>query len=267
MRIFCWAFYILNFTWCSAQDQLVLPSERLPGNDTIWVFKPADYHINQLYPTVYLMHGLGGKYSSWSNLVNLQNYADKYRFIIVCPDGFNDSYYLNSPLIKNSQFETFFIQELYPYILKKYAIDSSKIFISGLSMGGTGAFYIFLRNPQLFLSAASTSGVFDLNLTGSRYKSLSRLLGPYNSNKKRFDKYSVINLLDNLKGSDKQILFDCGTKDPFYKCNNDFRQKCDELGINATYISQPGSHNSRYWKKAIKQHFNFFNSLIENSEQ
>ncbi len=267
MRIYCFVLCILTYVQCSAQDELVLSSDRLPGNDTVWIFKPAGYTTNQKFPVVYLLHGLGGKYDSWNKLVNLQDYADIYGFMIICPDGFTDSYFFDSPLIKNSKFETFFTKELYPFILKKYAVDSSKIFITGLSMGGAGAMYLFIRNQQLFLGAGSTSGVFNLNDSGSKYKSLSRLLGDYLSNQKRFNEYSVINLLANLKGSDKQIIFDCGRNDPFYKSNNELNVKCDELGINATYISQPGTHNHTYWKKAIKQHFDFFRSLVDDSEK
>lgn len=230
MRLFFLVIIALNFAMLSAQDEVIYYSGKIPGNDTVWVFKPSDYNVSQKYPAIYLLHGISGKYSSWSRLVNLQEYADYYQFIIICPDGFFDSYYLNSPLIENSQFESFFTDELYPQILGKYMIDSSKIFITGLSMGGAGAMYLFLRNHKLFLSAGSTSGVLDLNYSKSKRKLLG-LLGNYTNHKQVFNDYSAIAFLENIQETDKQIIFDCGTEDHLYECNNMFRKKCDELKI------------------------------------
>jgi S-formylglutathione hydrolase FrmB len=260
----CIAFFLfLHLSFLSAQDQQILKSNLIPGDDTIWVFKPSLYDKSASYPAVYMLHGRGGNYRSWNELVNLQDYADKYRFIIICPDGFSDSYYLNSPFDTTWQYESFFTEELYPKMLESYPVDKSRIFITGLSMGGSGAMYLFLKHPEMFLSAGSSSGVMDLNHSGNKLTSLSRLLGDYNSNQQLFDRYSPVNLLQNIEGSDKQILFDCGTDDHLYECNNAFRKRCDELKIKATYISRPGSHESWYWQKYIRYHFDFFSMLNE----
>ena len=246
----------------SAQDQLVFNSDHLCGNDTVWVFKPSSYDSLKKYPAVYMLHGWSGDYKSWSGLIDLHKYADDYQFIIICPDGF-DSYFLESPIRSDYHYETFFKDELYPEMLKKYAIDSSKIFITGLSMGGEGAMYLFLRNPDLFLSAGSTSGVMDLSHSGYRDKCLSKLLGNYASHHDVFAANSPVNLLGNIKKSGKQIIFDCGRDDHLYQCNNTFKEKCDSLKIDATYIQQPGGHDIQYWKKSIPRHFVFFKMLIE----
>ena len=256
--------FLLSFHYIllSAQDQLVLKSNLIPGDDTVWVFKPLSYDTSECYPAIYMLHGIWGNYRSWDELINLQEYADKYRFIIICPDGFSDSFYLNSPVDTNWQFESFFTDILYPKMLEQYSINESKIFITGLSMGGTGAMHIFLKNPDLFLSAGSTSGVMDLNYSSCKYTSLSRILGDYDSNRQLFKSHSPVNLLQEIMGTDKHILFDCGSEDYLYESNNAFRKKCDELKIQATYISRPGKHERTYWQKSINYHFDFFNSLI-----
>jgi putative tributyrin esterase len=79
-------------------------------------------------------------------------------------------------------------------------------------------------------------------------------------------KYSVIQNIDKLAGTSKEIIFDCGADDFFYKSNNALKQKCDSLKIKATYISQPGSHNAKYWKKSIKQQFDFFASQLNKTD-
>jgi putative tributyrin esterase len=263
VNLFITFIFSLNVILLTAQDQLILKSDLIPGDDTIWIFKPIAYNSADYYPAIYMLHGLNGNYSSWNELVRMQEYSDKYQFIIICPDGFSDSYYLNSPVDSNSQFESFFADVLYPKMIEFYSIDKSKIFITGLSMGGSGAMSIFLRHPELFLSAGSTSGVMDLNFSQNKFKSLSCLLGDYHSNRKVFDSFSPVNLLYHIQGSDKSIIFDCGSEDYLYECNNSFRKKCDELKINATYIVQPGKHERSYWQKSIHYHFEFFNSLLE----
>lgn len=245
------------------QDQLIYKYEYLPGNDTVWIFKPGNYDTLKDYPVLYLLHGWSGNYKQWSELVDLQYYSDELDFLIVCPDGFYDSFYLNSPKIKNSQFESFFIDILYPSIISNYSVDKERIFISGLSMGGGGAMFLFLRHSQLFLSAGSTSGLMDLSYSGNRDKKLSELLGEYSANKEIFDQFSPINMLVNIKGSGKEIIFDCGTSDHLFDCNERFKSECDKNGIKATYITGPGNHNKEYWKKSIIYHFMFFKKLAE----
>lgn len=261
MKLFITLLLSLQIFPLSAQEQHILKSNLIPGNDTVWVFKPMSYNNSLHFPAIYLLHGVTGNYRSWSELVNLQEYADKYRFIIICPDGFSDSYYLNSPVDTSWQIERFFSDVLYQKMLEIYSIDSTRIFITGLSMGGTGSMYIFLKNPGLFLSAGSTSGIMDLNHSSYKYTSISRMLGDYDSNRHLFDMHSPVNLLQNATGTGKHLFFDCGSEDHLYESNNAFRKKCDELKIKATYISRPGKHEETYWLKSIQYHFDFFYSL------
>ncbi|NJK86177.1 MAG: prolyl oligopeptidase family serine peptidase [Bacteroidales bacterium] len=190
-----WIFLLLLMFFygiSQGQKQHIFSSGFLPGNDTVWVFQPKNYSKAHNFPVVYLLHGWSGNYSGWSKLADLQNYADDYGFIVVCPDGFYDSYYLNSPEIKNIQFESFFTGVLYPAINRLYSTDTSKIFISGLSMGGYGAMALFMNNPELFLSAGSTSGVMDLSYSSQRDKRLSELLGEYQTHKEIFFQHSPL---------------------------------------------------------------------------
>jgi putative tributyrin esterase len=254
--------FVVSFGW--AQDMLVIPSDNLKAADTILVYKPESYLTKkkQKYPVLYLLHGHGGNYQSWSTITDLQKMADEYQFLIVCPDGLKKSWYINSPKEDSTQYETFFIKELIPAIAKKYAEDSSKLLIAGNSMGGYGAMWLFLKHPDLFLSAGSTSGVLNLRFSANK-KTLSYLLGDYSEDNTLFDDYSPINLLKNIAGTDKAIIFDSGTEDYLYITSQQFRQKCDELKIKATYIAQPGAHTGSYWSKSILQQFQFFKDIID----
>lgn len=254
---------VLVFTQISfAQEQLVYQSKNLPKPDTTWVFKPKKYKKLQKMPVIYLLHGYSGNYKQWNNIMDAQKYADEYGFIVVCPDGLFSSWYLNSPAKPNSQFETFFFEELYPDVKKRYKIDEQNIFITGLSMGGHGALYLFIKQPALFSAAGSTSGAVRL-IDGFGKYALADLLGNPSREDERWNSYSVYSNIDKLKNSNKPIIFDCGAADIFYEANNLLKQKCDKLKLNATYVSQPGGHNKSYWAKSIKQQFDFFKSHIK----
>ncbi|WP_051189428.1 alpha/beta hydrolase [Daejeonella oryzae] len=244
-----------------AQDTLIYKSEYLSKPDTVLIFKPQNFSPAKSLPLVYLLHGYGGNYNQWNSIIDAQKQADKYGFILVCPDANLNSWYINSPVKSKSQFQNFFFSELYPDILKKYHPNQKQIFISGLSMGGQGALNLFIQKPELFLSAGSSSGVMDLKKSSDKY-GLTSLIGP-STEAGLWDDFSVLKLVEKLKGSEKPFIFDCGTLDPFHRGNVDLMEKCATLNLAATFISQPGKHDRQYWKKSIEKHFDFFTALIK----
>ncbi|MGF1926063.1 MAG: alpha/beta hydrolase, partial [Bacteroidia bacterium] len=189
-------------------------------NDSVLVYTPKNYHKDQKYPVLYLLHGHSATYKAWSKLADLQALSTQYEFIVVCPDGLKKSWYINSPHPDSLQYESFFIKELLPRIQQDYAVDTTKYFITGASMGGFGAMYLFTSYPNLFLSAGSTSGVLNLRHSGFKKTTLSYLLGEYSEDNKLFDKYSPTSRLRLIEGLNKTIIFDCGTEDYLYKANN-----------------------------------------------
>jgi putative tributyrin esterase len=245
-----------------SQEQFIYLSKNLPKADTTWVFKPKNYKKLDKLPIMFLLHGYSGNYKQWNNIMDAQKYADEYGFIIICPDGLFSSWYLNSPVKADWQFETFFFNELYPDIKSKYKVDDKNVFISGLSMGGHGALYLFIKGPDLFSGAGSTSGGIKLSDGFGKF-GLGDLLGNPPTDSELWKKFSVIENINQLKGNEKPIIFDCGSSDMFYVANNQLKQKCDELKLNATYISQPGGHNKAYWAKSIKQQFEFFKNQLK----
>lgn len=116
---------------------------------------------------VYLLHGYGGNETTWPSLKpELKDYADRENLIFVCPNGEN-SWYWDSPLNEDSQFETFVSRELVSYVDGHYRTLPSreKRAITGLSMGGHGAYgwpyAIRMFSERRAVRAADwTSGLF-----------------------------------------------------------------------------------------------------------
>ncbi|MDP4175648.1 MAG: alpha/beta hydrolase family protein [Bacteroidota bacterium] len=253
--------FALCFSSIFAQEKLILSSDIVPHADTSLVFVPKDYNGTSNYPLLFMLHGWSGNYNQWNDVTGgLQSYADKYKFIIICPDGFYDSWYLDSPVKANSQFETFFFKTLVPNLFDKYKIDKSRIFITGLSMGGHGAMTLLLKHPDFFKSAGSTSGILDITAFPDRWSMLNAL-GKYSEKPDNWTKNSALFLIKNIKGLDKELIIDCGTEDFAYNVNKAFNEKCIETKIKITFISQPGAHTREYWKSTIDNHFRFFARL------
>jgi S-formylglutathione hydrolase FrmB len=208
-----------------------------------------------------MLHGWSGHSTKWNEVVNLDSVAKKDGFIIACPDAFYDSWYIDSPVKKNSQIEKFFFEKLIPELFEKYNIDKHNIFITGISMGGHGAIYYFLKHPDFFKSAGSTSGILDITQFPDNW-SLPQVLGPYTSNKEIWQNNSDIYLLKNLKEKNKKILVDCGTEDFAFNVNRAFTDSCNAAGIPVEFITSPGTHSLDYWRRSILYHFKFFKEMV-----
>ncbi len=238
-----------------------MKASTIPDTDTVLVFTPEGYDpANKSYPAVILLHGHNGNYQQWDKIMHAQQYANEYGFILICPDGFRDSWYINSPVQKDHQYADFFFKYLIPSLKQKYRIDANNLFITGLSMGGHGALYLYSQRPDLFRSAGSTSGLLDLRTASDRY-GLTDVLGDLGQNQVTWIRLSVMGNTEKIAAAKKEIIVDCGTEDRFYTVNNDFRNVCLDLHIPATFISQPGNHDRTYWRKSIRQHFDFFKRI------
>jgi len=255
-------FLVVTLLWKSfPQTTLVFDYEKIPYPDTCLVFLPENYAENSKYPLLFLLHGWSGDYKQWNEIINLSDISNQYGFIVVCPDGFYDSWYINSPVNKKSQYEDFFFNILLREIIIKYNIDTSNIFISGLSMGGFGAFNLFFNRPDLFKSAGRSSGVLDITAFPGNW-GMDKIIGDFATTPEFYLKFTLINRLESIKSLGKEIIFDCGTEDRIFEVNRLFFEKCRELKIPVTFISQPGRHDKDYWRKAVKKQIRFFYELI-----
>ncbi len=118
------------------------------------VVLPTNYRSSNektFYPVIYLLHGLTGHFDNWTDKTKLAEYAAKYNFIIVTPEG-NNGWYTDSASVPNDKYESYIIQELIPEIDKNYRTlkDKKHRVIAGLSMGGYGSIKFGLKYPEMF---------------------------------------------------------------------------------------------------------------------
>lgn len=223
---------------------------------------------DQNLPVLYLLHGAYGDYRDWVTKVPaIKTYANQHNMIIVCPDGHPFSWYLDSPVDKNFRYETFLSKELIHAVDQKYPTISSKKgrAITGLSMGGHGAFYLAFRNQNLFGAAGSMSGGMNHVLFANKKNyELNKRLGTYKDHPENWIDNSIINMTDLIIGKDLKIYFDCGIDDFFYQTNVDLHHKMLQQNIPHDYTERTGKHSWDYWSNSIKYHLLFFDNFFQN---
>jgi S-formylglutathione hydrolase FrmB len=217
----------------------------------------------QRCPTIYLLNGYDGNEKQWPGIKSdLPKIADEKGIIFVCPDGKN-SWYLDSPLDKTSQYETFISVELIQYIDKNYQTlaDRKHRAITGLSMGGHGALFNAFRHKDVFGAVGSTSGAVDIRQRGDNY-GLVHLLGDITKNPKNWESLSILNQIEKVANGDLAIIFDCGVSDFTFPLNEALNKALWKKGIDHEYITRQGNHNAGYWRNAIDYHILFFSKFF-----
>ncbi len=240
-------------------DTLRVYSQSMQKEIKALIVVPESMPGKAALPVVYLLHGYSGHFSDWAKHMDLGKLADHYHLFLVCPEGDYNSWYFDSPIQKDSQYETHIIKELLPYVEARYRVRRQKEgrAITGLSMGGHGALYLAIRHPDRFGAVGSMSGVVDLLYSTKRWE-IAKKLGSYTQYPKRWETHSVTNMVDALKAGQLKVLIDCGVDDPFSAINRVFHQKLLKANVAHTYIERPGGHSWEYWTNALEYHLLFF---------
>lgn len=262
MRFIVGFLCIINVMFVEGQELFTLHSSYLSAVDSGYVYVPKGRNTDRQLPVVYVLHSHGANYKSLSNFVDFQELSNRYGFVVVCPDGLRNSWFFDSPHAGGPQFGKFLTEELMPFIQMKYHTNAHQSFITGVSMGGHGALWLFFNYATFFRSAGSSSGVVNLRHSAFKKTTLAEHLGEYSPENILFDSFSITNNVHKIRGTGKSFIFDCGTEDYLYGANKSLRDSCDHLKIQATYIAQPGAHTSGYWARTIPAHFAYFYNLI-----
>jgi S-formylglutathione hydrolase FrmB len=246
--------------WGGKTETVEIFSHTMNKNIPAIIVTPDSYgYENDSIPVILLLHGYGGDYTNWSSKTELRHRADEYNIIFVCPDGSRNSWYMDSPLDSTIQYETFFINELIPWINKNFR--SSHLGITGLSMGGHGALYLAIRHPKLFDAVSSMSGGVDLTFSTVKWE-ITKMLGSIESFPNRWHSNSIVNMVESIPKGFIPVLIDCGYDDFFIDLNRTLHHRMVEKNISHIYVEKPGGHSWNYWVNALDEHLQFFENAF-----
>lgn len=260
-----WAFASVQ---ASVVDTIQTFSPSMQKNIKSVVITPDNYKSAKELPVVYLLHGYSGNHLDWINKAKgFEKAADQYGIIIVCPDGGFGSWYFDSPVDPTSKYETFISDELIKSVDLKYKTIKNRKgrAITGLSMGGHGALYLAFRHQDVFGAAGSMSGGVDIRPFPNNWEIFKRL-GTYSEQPERWEKNTVINMLNLLSPDSLAIIIDCGSEDFFYKVNENLHQQLLYRNIPHDFITRPGGHTWPYWTNAIKFQMLFMSNYFNTAK-
>ena len=230
------------------------------------VVLPFEYNRSKpkTYPVIYLLHGLTGHFDNWTDKTKLADYAAKYNYIIVTPEG-NNGWYSDSSTVPNDKYESYIVQELIPEIDKKFRTiaDRNHRVIAGLSMGGYGSIKFGLKNPEMFALVGSFSGALgaasltekEVGMKGAIAESILGVYGAADSEtRKQNDAFKIIREMpaDRIKNL-PFIYLDCGTEDFLFQSNRDFVNLLVEKKVRHEFRQLPGAHDWKFWDAQIQE--------------
>ncbi|MDM5339189.1 alpha/beta hydrolase family protein [Fictibacillus enclensis] len=275
--------------------EIVLDSPALGKQTPLRVLLPKDYDedTKKKYPVLYMLHGCCGDYKSWTVAGDIENMTKDFPLVIVMPDagrGGSYSNWYNDGTYGKPEWETYHINELIPWVEQSYRVKHTREgrAIAGLSMGGFGSLSYAARHPDLFLAAASFSGVVNTNLDPDFLDKTifqnqenvppGTVWGDRANHEIIWRSHNPWDLAENLAGMDLSIYtgtgeaggpLDGGVASPVeeicYSMSTSMHNRLEELGIPHDWNSYgPGSHTWGYWKRDLAQTMPRFMTLFEH---
>lgn len=224
----------------------------------------------QTYKTIYILHGYSGNpdRTYQQDIPDLTGKAQKYNTIYVLANGNFNSWYVDSPVDKTSQYQTFIGKELVEYIDANYPTVKDRKFrgILGWSMGGYGALNIGVFYANTFSIVGSSCGALDFNRFGENFQNyqVDKVLGDFKDLPKQYFTFDKTN---EMKLANQFYILDCGTEDAqMIDMNRDFHQLLTHQKIEHLYTESPGGHDPKYWNKSLSNQLALFDVYF-NAQQ
>jgi S-formylglutathione hydrolase FrmB len=142
---------------------LTVRSKAMQGSVPVRVILPKSWKSDRrrTFPALYMLHGGGDDYTSWTRETDLEELAENSEALVVMPEagrfGYYSDWYVGTP-----RWETFHTVELVRLMERQFRAGSTRAVV-GLSIGGFGALNYTARHPGLFRYAASMSSYVDLD--------------------------------------------------------------------------------------------------------
>lgn len=197
-----------------------------------------------LYPVLYLLHGMGNNHMQWNAYTNIELFAEERNIAVVSISAENKSY-IN---IGGEKFYDFLDKELPDFICGMFPVStrSEDTYIAGLSMGGCGALVHALSNPDKYRAVGAFSAALGMN--PAELLGLDQELAP---------EYNPEILADKLIQDDRRfpsVYLACGQKDFLLNVNKMFYNKLKGADIEVTWDNlEEYGHEWRFWNIEIER--------------
>ncbi len=169
----------------------------------IQIYFPKNYKRGENIRTIIALHSYNSNERDWETNTSIEYLADKYNFVIVCPNMkkslYETSYYNDTTYKWNIIPGGVFVGEvLVNYLNRNFSLayEKGKTAIMGVTVGAHGAI-LMASKYDAFGAAAGISGYYDPTIMSSS-NMIASVYGNYNKNKQRWE-----NDDNNLKLAEK----------------------------------------------------------------
>ncbi len=256
-------------------------SEALNCSMRFAVYLPQDALENNVCPTLYFLSGLTCTEQNFIQKSGFQRFANRYNIIVVCPDtsprgkdvadderywlGQGASFYVNAteaPYNKHFHMYDYIADEL-PTIVENNFPTNGRQSISGHSMGGFGALYIGLSNPDNYDAISAFSPIVSPKNSEWGKDALPTYFG------KNTELFDVIDPCELVKKAEKHlpILIDQGSNDEFLANNlkTELLEYASKVANYPIKINRRDGYDHSYYfiQSYIMEHFAFHAEYLD----
>lgn len=240
---FCELRYFSNVLGMQTAANVILPSLEQP--------KP--------YAVMFLLHGLSDDHTMWSRRTSIERYVENLPLMVVMPNG-GRGFYTDAD--QGFAYGKAIGEELPQVVRNYFPVTDHGWAITGLSMGGYGAFRLALRYSDLFRSAVSHSGALHFGHYPNEgdddwSREMSRIVGPQPAGSDH-DLFHLAASCANLPA----LRFDCGVDDFLIDSNREYHRYLEAQAIAHEYEEFPGDHNWAYWDEHVQQAIQFHHAKL-----
>ena len=227
---------------------------------------PSRVPPERKWPVVYLLHGGGADFHSWTNDSDVAQFAEK-GFVFVMPEG-NSSYYINAAERAQHKYEDYIVNDLITDAESRFPIAANRNqrAVIGVSMGGFGAINLSLRHPDLFVFVGALSPAIDVPSRPFSIKRIgqwrehSSIFGPWGSETRRAnDPYLVVRTVDPARMP--YLYLSCGEQEGLLPANRKFAKLLAEHHLRFEFHAGRGAHDWNQWNARLPD---VFRSLAEH---
>jgi S-formylglutathione hydrolase FrmB len=230
------------------------------------VFLPANLAPTQKLPVVYLLHGGGANFRSWSNDSDVSRYASR-GLILVMPEG-DESYYMNEVESPGEKYEDYITKDLIADVERRFPArnDRAGRAIVGISMGGFAAVKYAFSHPELFAFVGALSPSIDVPFRRYSFRRLGQwwkfrtIFGLTGSKERAARDPSTLIRTANAKAI-PFIYMTAGQQEPLLGPDRQFAALLKRYGINSEFHTESGGHDWSQWNAQIP---GCFESLMQH---
>ena len=127
------------------------------------LYLPEHYDPAREYPTILFLHGIGERGNNPADLVSYGPFqyilsGNSLDMIVIAPQVEKENHWVEDPNEVEIDTQMARLSLFLDQIKEKYSIDESRIYLTGLSMGGRGAYKLACYLPDTFAAVAICCG-------------------------------------------------------------------------------------------------------------